>query len=281
VRLGPSLLVLLLLLPACSSGQQTAANLPEAQVVEAAGLEFSEIQRAVTRFLDAYAHSAEDIQRLERAVGGSDLQEWVYWLDIQNRGVAMEGQVSIERLRVLEVSGDFAAVGLDATVRFTLPDGGILVRRFESPMFLAKQGPGDAWVVFDAVRDGRSMQDAIALIRPAVRVTAHGLTVEVGSVFRFSAGTLVNLRLSNDSLRPVKVVPQGSSLDPGGLPLQGSATNPALAAPLGPGREVEGMIEFPELPLDQPPRTFTLGLSGPRPGDLTIALPAQPFAEQA
>jgi hypothetical protein len=268
------------MLAACSSGEPGGASLPEAQVVVAAGLEFSEIQRAVTRFLDAYAHSTEDIRPLERAVGGSDLQEWVYWLEVQNRGLSMEGRVDLDRLRVLEISGDFAAVGLDATVRFTLPDGGVLVRRFESPMFLAKQGPGDAWVVFDAVRDGRSMQDAIALIRPPVRATAHGLTVQVGSVFRFTAGTLVNLHLTNGTPRPVQVDPQGSSLDPGGLPLQGSATNASLASPLGPGGEADGMIEFPELLLDQPPRTFTLGFSGPAAREITIGLPAQAFTEQ-
>jgi hypothetical protein len=282
VRRFPSLLLgLFALLPACAGGEAQPANLPPARTLSAAGFDFTEVQRAVGRFLEAYADSSRDIEPLQRAVGGSDLREWVRWLEVQNQEVVLEGEVDVGRVRVLEVSDGFAAVGVDAAVRFTLPDGQVLVRRFESPFFLADEGPGGGWVVFDAVRDGRSMQESIGLLRPPTRVRKDGVTLEVSSVFRFSAGTLVNLVVENSGQRPVEVDPEASTLETTALPAPGSATNSGLARPIQPGDRVEGMIEFPPLLLDQQPVNFSLAFTGDSSEPFQVPLPPEAFAEQS
>jgi hypothetical protein len=280
VRRLASLLLALALLPACAQSEPQAANLLPARTMSAAGFDFTEVQRAVDRFLQAYAHSSEDIELLERAVGGSDMREWVHWLDVQNQELSLEGTVEVGRVRVLEISGDFAAAGVDAAVRFTLPDGQVLVRRFESPFFLAKQGPGESWVVYDAVRDGRSMQESIGLVRPPARARRDGVSVEVPSVFRFAAGTLVNVVVANEGDRPVRVDPEASTLETTALPAPGRATNPALREPIEPRGRVEGMIEFPPLALEQQPETFTLAFTGDSLGPIRIPLPPEAFEEQ-
>jgi hypothetical protein len=272
------MLAILLFLPACTGTEGQQVRLPQAQLITAAGLDLMEVQRAVNRFLEAYAQSSSDIEPLERAVGGEELQEWVYWLDIQNRDVSLDGELEVQRVRVLEIQGEFAAAGVHATVLFSLPDGGTVERRFESPILLSKQGPGDAWVVVDAVRDGRSMQDAIGLIRPPALVAQDRITVEVPSVFRFTAGTLVNLRVTNESDRPVQLSASRSALDAAGFPLAGRATNRALREPIPPGAQVEGMMEFDQIPLEQPPRVFELGFEGETIVPVTVQLPPEAFA---
>jgi hypothetical protein len=266
------------MIPACSQGG-APATLPPAQPLTGLGLDFTEAQRAVTRFLEAYAESSEDIRALDHAVGGSDMHEWVRWLEVQNRGTSLTGQTELERVRVLEISGDFAAVAVDAAVRFTLPGGQVLTRRFQSPFLLAREGPQGRWVVFDAVRDGRSMQEAIGLIRPPARTSRDGITVEVASVFRFTAGTLVNLVIRNDSRRPIEVAPQETTLSTSALPLNGSATNPVLEEPIEPASRVEGMVEFAPLLLEQEPEAFVLSFTGGRE-PIEVPLPAEAFAEQ-
>jgi hypothetical protein len=266
----------LLLLPACAGSEGQQVRLPQARPVTRAGLDLTSVQRAVNRFLGAYAQSSRDIEPLERAVGGEELQEWVYWLEIQNRDNSLDGVLEVHRVRVLEIQGDFAAVGVDATVHFTLPDGSTFGRRFESPVLLAKQGPGEAWVVIDAVRDGRSMQDAIGLIRPPAMVIQNGITVEVPSVFRFTPGTVVNIRVTNDTGRAVRLSASRSTLVSSGIALPGRATNRELRGPIPPGGQVEGMVEFDQIPLEQPPRVFELGFEGEAP--IAVQLPPEAFA---
>jgi hypothetical protein len=278
-RLSVLTLALLAVAPACSQSG-APAPLPSARPLTAVGLDFTEAQRAVTRFLEAYAESSEDIRALDQAVGGSDMHEWVRWLEVQNRGTTLTGQVHVDRVRVLEISGDFAAVGVDATVRFSLPGDQVLTRRFQSPFLLAREGAGDRWVVFDAVRDGRSMQESIGLLRPPARASRGGITVEVASVFRFTAGTLVNIVVRNDTSRPVEVATQETTLSTSALPLNGSATNPVLGAPIEPGSRVEGMIEFAPLLLDQAPEAFVLSFAGGNPAPIEVPLPAEAFAGQ-
>jgi hypothetical protein len=279
-RLASLVLAILALLPACAQSEPQAANLLPARTVSAAGFDFTEVQRAVDRFLEAYAHSSENIEALERAVGGSDMREWVHWLDVQNQEVSLEGQVELGRVRVLEISGEFAAAGVDAAVRFTLPDGQMLIRRFESPFFLTKHGPGGSWVVHDAVRDGRSMQESIGVVRPPARARGERASIEVSSVFRFTAGTLVNVVVSNEGDRPVRVDPETSTLETTALPAPGRATNPALREPIEPHDSVEGMIEFPPLLLEQQPQTFTLAFVGDSHEPIRVPLPPEAFAEQ-
>jgi hypothetical protein len=275
VRRSSLLLSLLLLLPACSQGRQV--SLPPAQLITGGGLELTEIRRAAVRFLEAYARSSTDIESLERAVIGQDLQEWVYWLDIQNQDLALPGDLSIERLRVLNIAGGVATVGINATVTFTLPEGGDLIRRFESPMLVARQD--DSWGVFDATRDGRSMQESISLIDPPARGTDAGITVEVGSVFRFTAGTAVNVLVVNESPGPVRVHPERSLLQVGTLPpIRGRALSTSLQEGLGPGQEVEGMIEFPPIALERPPSLIGVALRGGRTEGVVVGLPPEAFA---
>jgi hypothetical protein len=275
VRRSSLLLFLLLLLPACSQARQV--SLPPAQLITEGGLELTEIRRAAVRFLEAYARSSTDIESLERAVIGQDLEEWVYWLDIQNQDLALPGDLSIDRLRVLNIAGGVATVGIDATVTFTLPEGGDLIRRFESPMLVARRG--DSWGVFDATRDGRSMQESISLIDPPARGTDAGITVEVGSIFRFTAGTAVNVLVVNESPGPVRIHPERSLLQVGTFPpIRGRALSTSLQEGVGPGQEVEGMIEFPPIALERAPSLIGVALRGGRTEGVVLGLPPEAFA---
>lgn len=275
MRRSSLLLSLFLFLPACSPGQQV--SLPPAQLITGGGLELTEIRRAAVRFLEAYAQSSTDIESLERAVIGQDLEEWVYWLDIQNQALALPGDLSIDRLRVLNIAGDVATVGIDATVTFTLPEGGDLIRRFESPMLVARQG--DSWGVFDATRDGRSMQESISLIDPPARGTDAGITIEVGSLFRFTAGTAVNVLVMNESPGPVRVHPERSLLQVAAFPpIRGRAMSTSLQKGVAPGQEVEGMIEFPPIALEQAPSLIGVALRGGRSEGVVVGLPPEAFA---
>jgi hypothetical protein len=269
------LLSLFLFLPACGQGQRV--SLPPAQLITGGGLELTEIRRAAVRFLEAYAQSSSNIEALRRAVVGQELEEWVYWLDVQNRDLSLSGDLSIERLRVLNVAGDVATVGIEATVTFTLPEGGDLIRRFESPMMVARQG--QSWSVFDATRDGRSMQESISLIDPPARDADAGVTVEVGSVFRFTAGTAVNVIVLNESAGTVQVDPQRSLLQVGAFPpIRGRATSTSLQDDLRPGQEVEGMIEFPPIPLERAPNLLGVALRGRETDGVVVNLPPEAFA---
>jgi hypothetical protein len=275
VRRSSLLLSLLLFLPACSQGQQV--SLPPAQLVTGGGLELTQIRRAAVRFLEAYARSSTDIESLERAVLGQDLEEWVYWLDVQNQDLALPGDLSIDRLRVLNIAGDIATVGIDATVTFELPQGGDLIRRFESPMLVARQG--GSWGVFDATRDGRSMQESISLIDPPARSTDAGISVQVGSVFRFTAGTAVNVLVVNESAGPVRVQAERSLLQVGAFPpIRGRAMSTSLQEGVGPGQEVEGMIEFPPIALERAPTLVGVALRGGRTEGVVVGLPPKAFA---
>lgn len=252
-------------------------SLPPAQLITGGGLELTEIRRAAVRFLEAYAQSSSNIEALRRAVVGQELEEWVYWLDVQNRDLSLSGDLSIERLRVLNVAGDVATVGIEATVTFTLPEGGDLIRRFESPMMVARQG--QSWSVFDATRDGRSMQESISLIDPPARDADAGVTVEVGSVFRFTAGTAVNVIVLNESAGTVQVDPQRSLLQVGAFPpIRGRATSTSLQDDLRPGQEVEGMIEFPPIPLERAPNLLGVALRGRETDGVVVNLPPEAFA---
>jgi predicted small lipoprotein YifL len=269
------LLSLFLFLPACGQGQPV--SLPPAQLVTEGGLELTEIRRAAVRFLEAYARSASNIEALKRAVVGQELEEWVYWLDVQNQDLGLSGDLSIDRLRVLNVAGDVATVGIDATVTFTLPEGGDLIRRFESPLMVARQG--ESWSVFDATRDGRSMQESISVIDPPARDAHGGVTVEVGSVFRFTAGTAVNVLVLNGSAGTVKVDPQRSLLQVGAFPpIRGRATSTSLQDEMRPGQEVEGMIEFPPIPLERAPNLVGVALRGRETEGVVVNLPPEAFA---
>jgi hypothetical protein len=138
---------------------------------------------------------------------------------------------------------------------------------------------GDSWGVFDATRDGRSMQESISLIDPPARGAVPGITVEVGSVFRFTAGTAVNVLVVNESSVPVRVHPERSLLQVGAFPpIRGRATTTSLRKAVRPGQEVEGMIEFPPIPLERTPSLVGVTLRGDRTESLVVGLPPEAFA---
>jgi len=144
-------------------------------------------------------------------------------------------------------------------------------------MLVARQG--DSWGVFDATRDGRSMQESISLIDPPARGTDAGITVEVGSIFRFTAGTAVNVLVVNESPGPVRVHPERSLLQVGTFPpIRGRALSTSLQEGLGPGQEVEGMIEFPPIALERAPSLIGVALRGGRTEGVVVGLPPEAFA---
>jgi hypothetical protein len=268
------LLALLVLLPACSQAAPQGELTPT-HVIAGGGLELAQIRLAAVRFLEAYADSDEDVEPLEESVVGDDLEEWVRWLEVQNRGLSLTGSLEIRRLQVLEVTADQAMVAVDATVAFTVAGSGKVLRRFESPMLLARQG--GVWSVFDATRDGRPMQDAISLLRPPASAEDGEVVVEVQSVFRFTTGTSVNIRLTNRSSRPVSVIDRTSLLQVGGLTVQGLASSVTLQDPVPPGGSAEGMIEFPQVPLDGLPEVVGVALRGADVDGVVVGLPAGAF----
>lgn len=247
-----------------------------ARVLGGDALELARVRRAAVRFLQAYAESPSDVEPLRDAVVGDDLEEWVRWLKVQGRGISLTGSLDLRRLHVMNVQGDQAVVAVDAVVTFRVEGGGTAVRRFESPMMLARQG--GLWAVFDATRDGRTMQETISVLRPPASGQEGGIVVEVQSLFRFTTGTSVNVRVENRSADDaISLDPRQSLLQVAGVTLQGQASSAGLQQELAPGDSVEGILEFPQVPLDGLPERVGVALTGARVDGVVVNLPAAAF----
>jgi hypothetical protein len=274
VRRASLLLAVLLLLPACG-GAAPGGPPGTARILGGRVLELAQVRRAAVRFLQAYANSDANVEPLRRAVVGEDLEEWVRWLEVQARGVSLTGSLDVRRLHVLQLDDNQALVAVDAVVTFQVEGGGTAIRRFESPLMLARRG--GLWAVFDATRDGRTMQETISVIQPAASGEDGGIAVQVRSLFRFTAGTSVNVRVTNRSDDPVSVSPRRSLLQVGGLTVPGRATSEDLQDPLAPGDSVEGILEFPQVPLDGMPELVGVALTGADVDGVVVPLPPDAF----
>jgi hypothetical protein len=205
---------------------------------------------------------------------------------VQNRHLARAtGRVEVRALRVLQVREDVAAAAVDATITFTFvvdegEEESVIPRTFQSPVILARRNGPVSWAVVDVVRDGRSMTDSITILDPPVATRDRGVKVELVSVYRFTSGTVVNLKIENTGSRPIRIDRAGSVLQAAGQSLDPLGATASLSDPLPPGESVQGAFDFPNLALTVVPESLLLRLRG-EPEPITLTLPAQAFDQGA
>ncbi len=275
-----------ILLAGCTSRTRDVQIPPQGTASTTAGLETAAIRETVIEFLEAYARSGETVDPLGNLVEGPELRDWVHWLGVQNRHlVRASGELDLRAVRILQVRGEVAAAAVDATVTFTFvtnadQEEATIPRTFQSPMILSRREGPASWAVLDVVRDGRSMTDSITVLQPPVSGRNDGLVVEAVSVYRFTSGTVVNVRLRNVGTEPVRIDRERSALQVGGQPLRPLGTTRTLAGSLPRDELVQGAFDFPEMELTTVPEGMLLRFHGDRK-PLTLPFPAEAFAQGA
>jgi hypothetical protein len=280
---------LLVSLSLASCGGQADPSEPPGPVdparVATIGVETAAIRQVVVDFLDAYANSGSETASLARLVGGPHLEDWVYWLSIQNLGLQerLTGELDLRALRVLEIGEQVAAAAVDATVTLSVSvEGGVdtIRRNFGSPILLAR-GAEDptAWQVVDATRDGRSMQDSITLFEETpARVDEDGIQIDVVSLYRFASGTVANVRIRNATTRTLRVDIPHSLIQVGGRFLGATGTTPTLRVPIRPGESRDGALNFPPLTFMDNPELVMVHFHGDPAPVATITFPVEAFS---
>lgn len=279
VRSAALALVLLLTTEGCVTDGHP--DPPSARTASyAAGLDVIAARETVVAFLTAYAESGGGTRDLAALVAGPSLRDWVRWLHIQNSGLgpALAGRTSVRGLRIVSLSPDAAVASVDATVTLTLETDGettVSDRVFQSPVILVRTGKGPgSWAILDVSRDGRSMVDSIAVIDPPARRSRNRIRLEVVSVYRFTSGTAVNLRLHNRGSRPLQIDRRATLLQASGRLLQASGASPSLRDSVEPGTTVEGAVNFGTVPTTFVPELLTLNLGH---SSITVRLPTEAF----
>ncbi|HEV8571426.1 MAG TPA: hypothetical protein VGR49_00065 [Actinomycetota bacterium] len=275
-----------LTLAACTS-QSEEFQIPPEGTGEAstAGLETVAIRETILEFLDAYARSGDTVEPLRDLVTGPELRDWVHWLGVQNRHLEQAtGNLEVRAVRILQIRDEVAAAAVDADVRFTfLAEEGeesAIPRSFQSPVILSRHGGPGSWAVLDVVRDGRSMTDSITVLKPPVSARDQGLVVEAVSVYRFTAGTVVNLRVRNVGGDPVRIDRERSVLQVAGQSLRPLGTTVTFSGALPPDRLIQGAFDFPNVELTTIPEGMLLRFHDGRE-PITLAFPAEAFAQGA
>jgi hypothetical protein len=272
---------------ATSEGSSQASEPVSVARAATAGLENAAIREVVVEFLEAYSQSGSDTRPLAQVVAGPHLEDWVHWLTVQNLGLqgSISGDLELRAFRVLEIGDEAAAAAVDATVTLTFPaEAGVdrIRRTFGSPVILARSGEDrESWQVVDATRDGRSMQESITLFEemPA-RVDRGGIQVQVVSLYRFSSGTVVNLRIRNGTGRTLRVDASHSILQIAGRFLGAMGSTTTLRLPVRPGNTVDGALNFDPLRLTSTPQLAMVHFRGKDAPVATVQLPAGAFALQ-
>lgn len=278
------LLLVLLAATACSRSPAFEAP-PTGEDGGTAGLETVAIRESILAFLEAYARSGQTVEPLRSAVAGPELRDWVHWLGVQNRYLAQAtGRLEVRALRVLQIRDEVAAAAVDATVTFAFVTGeeereAVTERSFQSPAILTRRGGPGSWAVVDVVRDGRSMTDSITVLDPPVAARGGGLEVEVVSLYRFTSGTVVNLRVRNTGPGPVRIDRERSVLQVGGQALRPLGTTPTLVVPLPAKRRVQAAFDFPDVPPTAVPEGLLLRLHGEEE-PIALPFPPQAFAQE-
>jgi hypothetical protein len=282
-------LFLLVSLSLAGCGAPAEPSQPSAPVdptrVATIGVENAAIRQVVVDFLDAYADSGSDTGSLARLVTGPHLEDWVYWLSVQNLGLEgrLSGELDLRALRVLEIGEQVAAAAVDATVTLSVSaEGGVdtIRRNFGSPILLARATEElTAWQVVDATRDGRSMQDSITLFDEVpARVDEDGIQIEVVSLYRFASGTVANLRIRNSTNQTLRVDVPHSVLQVGGRFLGATVSTPTLRVPLRPGASMDGALNFPPVTFMDNPELAMVHFHGNPAPVVTVTLPVEAFA---
>jgi hypothetical protein len=280
------LLAVALSATSCSGSSGGDLPPPAGGSTTTAGLETVAIRETILEFLDAYALSGETVQPLRRVVAGVEMRDWVHWVGVQNRHlVEATGRVEVRALRVLQVRDEVAAAAIDATITFTFVSGegqdeAVIPRSFQSPMILARRdGPG-SWAVINVVRDGRSMTDSITVLDPPIVARRRGVVVELVSVYRFTSGTVVNMRVRNTGSRTVSVDRERSVLQVAGQVLQPLGSTASLSEPLPRRGSVQAAFDFPNMALTSVPESLLLRLLG-EAEPIALAFPAEAFGQGA
>ena len=275
-------LTLGILLTACTSRSPESQIPPQGTVSSMAGLETAAIRETVMEFLEAYARSGETIEPLRGLVAGPELRDWVHWLGVQNRHLDQAtGDLEVRAVRVLQID-DIAVAALDATVTFRfVADRGdqesTVPRSFQSPVFLVRGEEPGSWAVGDVVRDGRSMTESITIFEPPVSARSDGLVVEAVSIYRFTSGTVVNLRMRNVGDEPIRIDRERSVLQLAGQPVRPLGTTRTLSRQLPLDDPVQGAFDFPGVDLSAVPRGMLLRFHGNR-DPVPLPFPAEAFA---
>lgn len=249
--------VLGLVLGACTHLRGPSAPLAREEFVAAAGLETSIAKDTADRFVTAYADAPKDGGRqLASLVTGPKLVAWVHWLGVQDR--EFQGTIAGRpEIRHVAFVGELhtgsttgAEVALDASVTFTYHPAGAAsftrTRDLTGPLVLVQTGPVD-WKVLDATRDGALMSDGIDLFAH-VAIQADGVTVRLGSVFLFPPNWQFNVVVTNRSRSEIQLDADRMALyvKTGArsfVRVDGVATG-SLAA-IAPHTTVEGLMAFP------------------------------------
>jgi hypothetical protein len=277
-------LALGIVLTACTSRSRDEEILPQGTASSTAGLETAAIRETVMEFLEAYARSGETVDALQPLVAGPELRDWVHWLGVQNRHlVRATGDLEVRAVRTLQIRGDVAAAALDATVTFTFvaernEEEATIPRSFQSPVILTRRDQPGSWAVVDVVRDGRSMTDSITVFDPPISARSEGLVVEAVSVYRFTSGTVINLRMRNVGPERVRVDRERSVLQISGQPVRPLGTTRTLSRHLPLDDLVQGAFDFPGVELSAVPEGMLLRFHGNRE-PVTLAFPAEAFAQ--
>jgi hypothetical protein len=249
-----------------------------------AGVENAAIREVVVDFLEAYAGSGSSTEPLSRLVAGPDLEDWVHWLSVQNLGLAgrLTGELDLRALQVLEIGEQVAAAAVDASVTLTVAlESGVETsrRRFGSPILLAREADDPAsWQVVDATRDGRSMQDSITLFEEVpARADEGGIQVQVVSLYRFTSGTVANIRIRNATKRALRVDGPHSVLQVGGRFMGSRGITGTLRLSLRPGDSIDGALNFPTVTLMNNPEIVMVHFHGDPAPVISVTLPEEAF----
>jgi hypothetical protein len=275
-----------LTLAACTSRSEGVPVPPQGtERSSTAGLETAAIRETVLEFLEAYARSGDTIKPLRELVAGPELRDWVHWLGVQNRHLERTtGELDIRAVRILQIRDEVAAAAIDADVRFTFQaqegEESMIPRSFQSPVILTRLGGPGSWAVVDVVRDGRSMTDSITLLEPPVSARGQGLVVEAVSVYRFTAGTVVNLRLRNVGGDRIRIDRERTVLQVAGQALRPLGTTVTLSGALPADRLLQGAFDFPDVELTTVPEGMLLRFHGDRE-PVTLTFPAEAFGQGA
>jgi hypothetical protein len=250
-----------------------------------AGVENAAVREVVVDFLQAYADSGTSTETLARLVAGPDLQDWVYWLGVQNLGLQgrLTGELDLRALQVLEIGEEVAAAAVDATVTLMPPpiEGTQerIPRNFGGPVLLARTASDPtSWQVVEATRDGRSMQDSITLFEDVpARVEEDGIGIDVVSLYRFASGTVANIRIRNETKRTLRVDMPRSVLQVAGRFLGATGATATLRVPLRPGDSIDGALNFDAVTFMNTVELLMVHFHGDPAPVVTVTLPAEAF----
>ncbi len=271
------------LLVACAPPTTTTTEGGGQPLPSGLGLEAGAALETARAFLEAYAEPRTLAATHSRIVAGADLRDWVYWAGVQNAGLdfVRGSSVRIRSLRVVDLQHPLATIAVDALIETRFRSGGDVAERERRFGALLLQRLETGWRVVDALYDTREMSSTITVFEPPVEMTSGPAAAEIQSVFRFSGGTVVNLRIANRGGAPLTVDRTGSLLLVGDERHPGAQITTSLLEGIEPGSVVAGGLTFPTIEADAVPHAVLLRLRGSTVLELLVEFPEDPFLLEA